>query len=284
MIPLNIKLRANDSLLYLSVRTTEPSCGRSCILRAQRLINSRRLLPILERSRLRIIRIKFRPSWILRSKGKSSPIMVKFRRSRSSTPSLQDADGIDITPSKTIVKIDNRVLPTSQYTILDSSRTMTTVNLTMQPSLSPGTHTITIQTTDNDGLTNTPPKELDVRVSNQFSVTILGSFPDPFTGVQMFIAYQINGIAYAQSVSLDIYTVSGRRIRTMSYPSTDPTRAFGFLQGGTGTPTSIGYHEVWWNGLDDGGSECANGVYFYRLTVTTPSSTQELKGKFARLR
>ncbi len=197
---------------------------------------------------------------------------------------MQDADGIDITPGKTIVKIDNRVLQPSQYTMLDSSRTLTTVNLTMQPSLSPGTHAITIQTTDNDGLTNTPPKELDVRVSNQFSVTILGSFPNPFTGVQMFIAYQINGIAYAQSVSLDIYTVSGRRIRTMSYPSTDPTRTFGFLQGGTGTPTSIGYHEVWWNGLDDGGSECANGVYFYRLTVTTPSSTQELKGKFARLR
>jgi hypothetical protein len=100
----------------------------------------------------------------------------------------------------------------------------------------------------------------------------------------MFIAYQINGIAYAQSVSLDIYTVSGRRIRTMNYPSTDPTRQFGFLQGGTGTPTSIGYHEVWWNGLDDGGSECANGVYFYRLTVTTSSTTQALKGKFARVR
>jgi hypothetical protein len=197
---------------------------------------------------------------------------------------LQDADGIDITPSKTTVKLDNRILPPSQYTMLDSSRTLTTVNLTMQPSLSSGSHAITIQTTDNDGLTNSPPKELDVRVSNQFSVIILGSFPDPFTGVQMFIAYQISGIAYAQSVSLDIYTVSGRRIRTMSFPSTDPTRTFGFLQGGTGTPTSIGYHEVWWNGLDDGGSKCANGVYFYRLTVATTTSTQELKGKFARLR
>ncbi len=197
---------------------------------------------------------------------------------------IQDANGIDITPGKTIVKIDNRVLPPSQYTMLDSGRTLTTVNLTMQPSLSAGSHTITIQATDNNGRTNTPAKELDVHVSSQFGVIVLGSFPNPFTGVQMFIAYQISGIAYAQSVSLDIYTVSGRRIRTMSFPSTDPTRTFGFLQGGTGTPTSIGYHEVWWNGLDDGGSECANGVYFYRLTVTTSSSTQQIKGKFARVR
>ncbi len=79
----------------------------------------------------------------------------------------------------------------------------------------------------------------------------------------MFIAYQIRGIAFAQSVSLDIYTVAGRRIRTMAYPSDDPTRTFGFLKGGTGMPTSLGYHEVWWDGRDDGGSECANGVYFY---------------------
>ncbi len=197
---------------------------------------------------------------------------------------IQDANGIDITPGKTIVKIDNRVLQPSEYVMLDSSRTQTTLNLTMQPSLSSGTHAITIQATDNNGRTNLPPKELDVHVANQFGVIVLGSFPNPFTGVQMFIAYQISGISYAQSVSLDIYTVSGRRIRTMSYPSNDPTRTFGFLQGGTGTPTSIGYHEVWWNGLDDGGAECANGVYFYRLTVNTSTSTQEVKGKFARVR
>jgi len=197
---------------------------------------------------------------------------------------LQDANGIDVTPGKTIVKIDNRVLQPSEYTLLDSGRTMTTVSLTMTPSLSSGSHAITVQATDDNGRTNAPPKELDVRTTNQFGVSVLGSFPDPFTGVHMFIAYQISGIAYAQSVSLDIYTVSGRRIRTMSFPSNDPNRTGGFLEGGTGTPTSLGYHEVWWNGLDDGGSEVANGVYFYRLSVNTANATKEIKGKFARLR
>jgi hypothetical protein len=197
---------------------------------------------------------------------------------------IQDANGIDITPGKTIVKIDNRVLQPSEYVMLDSGRTMTTVNLTMQPSLLSGTHSITIQATDNNGRTNVPPKELDVHTSNQFGVTVLGSYPNPFTGVHMFVAYQISGIAYANSVSLDIYTVSGRRIRTMSFPNNDPTRSYGFLEGGTGTPTSLGYHEVWWNGLDDGGAEVANGVYFYRLTVATSNATQEVKGKFARVR
>jgi len=198
---------------------------------------------------------------------------------------IQDANGIDITPGKMIVKIDNRVLGPTEYAILDSSRTSTTVNLSMSPSLSSGNHAIIIQATDDNGRTNSPPKELDVHVSNQFGVALLGSYPNPFTGKEMFIAYKISGIAYAQSVSLDIYTVSGRRIRTLSHPLNSSNSADdAYTRGGTGDPTSLGYHEVWWNGLDDGGNEVANGVYFYRLTVNTNNANQQIKGKFARIR
>ena len=197
---------------------------------------------------------------------------------------IQDANGIDVTPGKTIVKIDNRILSPSEYVMLDSGRTTTTVNLRMEPSLSDGNHTITIQATDDNGRSNTPPKELDVHVSNEFGVGVLGSYPNPFTKDYMFIAYEIRGIAFAESVSLDIYTVSGRRIRTLNYPSDDPTRTFGFLKGGTGVPTSLGYHEIWWDGRDDSGDEVANGVYFYRLQVNTPSANRQVTGKFARLR
>jgi hypothetical protein len=194
---------------------------------------------------------------------------------------IQDENGIDITPGKTIVKIDNRTLAPSEYVMLDSGRTSTTVNLRMEPSLSDGTHAITIQATDDNGLTNTPPKELDVHVSKDFSIGLLGSYPNPFTR-DMFIAYEIRGIAYAISVSLDIYTVSGRRITTMTTDGV--VGSPGFFRGGTGTPTSLGYHEVWWNGLDDNGAEVANGVYFYRFAVNTGDATREIKGKFARVR
>ena len=197
---------------------------------------------------------------------------------------IQDANGIDITPGKTIVKIDNRTLLVSEYTMLDSGRTTTTVNLRIEPTLTDGTHAITIQATDNNGIMNMPAKELDVHVSQNFSVGVLGSYPNPFTKDNMFIAYEIRGIAFASTVALDIYTVSGRRIRTMNFPSDDPSRSFGFLKGGTGVPTSLGYHEVWWDGRDDSGIEVANGVYFYRFTVNTPDASQEIKGKFARVR
>jgi hypothetical protein len=197
---------------------------------------------------------------------------------------IQDANGIDVTPGKTVVRIDNRLLAQNEYVILDSGRTSTTINLRMEPSLTDGNHKITIQSTDNDGRTNTPPKELDVHVSKEFSIGLLGSYPNPFTKDYMFIAYEIKGVAFAESVELDIFTVSGRRIRTLNYPSDDPTRTFGFLKGGTGVPTSLGYHEVWWDGRDDSGNEVANGAYFYRLQVTTNGANRQLTGKFARLR
>ncbi|MDP4287531.1 MAG: C25 family cysteine peptidase [Bacteroidota bacterium] len=192
----------------------------------------------------------------------------------------QDANGIDLTPGKTILKIDNQL---ADFVMLDSGRTTTTVNLRLEPSLAEGNHKITIQATDNNGRMNVA-KELDVHVSNGFSIGVLGSFPNPFTKEYMFIAYEIRGIAFATSVSLDIYTVSGRRIRTETFPSNDPTRSFGFLKGGTGVPTSLGYHEVWWDGRDDNGDEVANGVYFYRFGAQTPDASRDITGKFARLR
>jgi hypothetical protein len=195
---------------------------------------------------------------------------------------MQDADGIDITPGKTIVKVDGRVLGPSEFAMLDSLRTPTTANLHFEPSLSNGTHTLTVQATDNDG-NQSIIETLAVNVSNNFVVKTLGSYPNPFS-VQMFLAYQIQGIPFAQSVQLKIYTVSGRLIRTLAYPSNDPNQTFGLLKGGTGVPTSLGYHEAWWDGHDDGGSDVANGVYFYKLIVTTTSDERDITGKFARIR
>jgi hypothetical protein len=197
---------------------------------------------------------------------------------------IQDANGIDITPGKTVVRIDNRVLQPSEYVILDSGRTTTTVNLRMAPALSTGSHTISVQATDNNGNVNTPAKEISVHVSNEFGVSTLGSYPNPFTRDYMFIAYEIRGVAYAEEVALEIYTVSGRKIRTLSFPNDDPSRSSGFLKGGTGVPTSLGYHEVWWDGRDDNLDEVANGPYYYVLRVKTRDAVREVKGKFARVR
>ncbi len=198
------------------------------------------------------------------------------------TAVLQDANGIDITPGKTTVKVDGRSLNSGQFAMLDSLRTPTTASLHFEPNLTDGTHTLSVQGTDNNG-NIAPAQSLTVNVSHNFVIQTLGSYPNPFS-LLMFLAYEIKGIPFASSVQLRIYTVSGRLIRTLQFPSDDPNQTFGFLKGGTGVPTSLGYHEVWWDGHDDGGSEVANGAYFYKLIVKTPSDEKDLTGKFARVR
>jgi len=195
---------------------------------------------------------------------------------------LQDANGIDVTPGKTIVKIDNRQLDAQEYSLLDSGRTASTVSLFLNPALSDGDHVVSVQATDNNG-NQSAVKELRMHVSHDFVINTLGSYPNPFA-TQMFLAYEIKGIPFAEQVELRVYTVSGRMIRVLQFPSDNPDRTFGFLKGGTGTPTSLGYHEIWWDGRDDGGIDVANGVYFYKLIVKTKEDSRELTGKFARVR
>jgi hypothetical protein len=194
---------------------------------------------------------------------------------------VQDANGVDITMGKTLVKIDGQPVQAELVSSLDTQRTQTTINLRLEPTLSNGRHTITVSAVDNNGLQ--AENQLEVNVSNEFVIQELGVYPNPFATV-MFLAYEIKGIPFADEVELNIYTVSGKLIKTHRFPDSDPEKAFGFVKGGTGTPTSLGYHEVWWDGRDNDGVDVANGVYFYRLKVSTSRETKEITGKIARIR
>ncbi|HET6510936.1 MAG TPA: C25 family cysteine peptidase, partial [Candidatus Kapabacteria bacterium] len=194
---------------------------------------------------------------------------------------IQDANGIDVTTGKTVVTIDGLPVQSEITSSLDTQRTQTSINMRLEPTLSNGRHTISVLAVDNNGLET--EKKLEVNVSNEFVIQELGVYPNPFATV-MFIAYEIKGIPFADEVELNIYTVSGKLIKTHRFPSDNPEHTFGFVKGGTGTPTSLGYHEVWWDGRDNDGFDVANGVYYYRLKVETSRETKEITGKIARIR
>jgi len=69
-------------------------------------------------------------------------------------------------------------------------------------------------------------------------------------------------------VKLHVFSQSGRSIYTSVAHSLTP-----------------GYHQLAWNGRDAEGDELANGVYFFRLSVTTRggATTQQL-GRLVKLR
>lgn len=78
----------------------------------------------------------------------------------------------------------------------------------------------------------------------QHTLALLPNQPNPFNPVTL-IRYVIE---QAGPATIDIYDVSGRRVRSL-----------------VGAWNGVGLHSVYWKGLDDDGVPAASGVYFVRL-------------------
>ena len=77
------------------------------------------------------------------------------------------------------------------------------------------------------------------------AVELAGNYPNPFNPSTV-ISF---GLPTAQAVSLKVFDVQGRLVRTL-------------LEG----HVDAGYHQANWNGRDDLGGSVASGVYFYQLS------------------
>ncbi len=89
-----------------------------------------------------------------------------------------------------------------------------------------------------------PPSK---RTEASSDVALYGNAPNPFnpaTSIRF-------GLERATTVSLDIYDILGREVRTMLDQKS----------------LSAGEHEVVWDGLDDLGLPVSSGVYFYRCSL-----------------
>lgn len=82
-----------------------------------------------------------------------------------------------------------------------------------------------------------------------------GNVPNPFNPTTT-ISFSLSEPA---PVALEIYNVSGRRVRTL-VRSQQPA----------------GTHEVTWDGRDDSGASVSSGVYFYRLTAGEYSEAKRM--------
>ncbi len=122
------------------------------------------------------------------------------------------------------------------------------------PSLSYGAHTVEIEASDNMGNRSTGDLWFEVVSAADFEVRNVANYPNPFpdggeTGT--WLMFQLPGPA---SVRIDIFTVGGRRVRTLD-----------------DIPASAGANQIYWDGLDVVGDELANGVYLYRILAVSES-------------
>jgi len=126
--------------------------------------------------------------------------------------------------------------------------------ITSRPRLAGGEHTLLVGV---QGLEKTYP----FRVEDRFRVVDLLNFPNPSEGPTGFY-YSLTD--HADDVRVDVYTVSGKRIRVLR-----------------GLAGRVGYNENpgAWDGTDQDGDPVANGVYLFRLVARRGGETADAMGK-----
>lgn len=107
-----------------------------------------------------------------------------------------------------------------------------------------------------------------VRVSYEAGVDRVFSYPNPFTDGTAF-SFLLIGSQIPDDASIMVYTVSGRKIKTIDVP---PDRL------------RIGYNVIPWDGRDEDGDRLANGTYFFKVLVRSAGSSLEQIGRIAVLR
>ena len=160
-----------------------------------------------------------------------------------------------------VLSIDGAVEDAIHFTVPDQ-RDSLHWEAAFERTFTPGVHILTLRTGgfSRDFTFNVTGNDL---VVNSFS------FPNPFSR-ETNIVYSLN--VAAEDVTIDIYNVSGLRIRRLALP---PDRL---------NPASLGRpHSVLWDGRDLAGDRVANGTYIYVLRVRRGAQTIDIKGKSVKL-
>lgn len=128
--------------------------------------------------------------------------------------------------------------------------------------LKAGDYMLTMVATDSRG--NQSEKSVNFTVGSGMLISNPLVCPNPVVE-QSFFTFNLSN--YATSGKVNIYTVTGRQVRSLE---THMLRA--------------GYNEVEWDGRDSRGNRLANGCYFYVLTVRDGNNKDTVKGKFLVMR
>lgn len=173
-----------------------------------------------------------------------------------------DADGLDPRLEAILVELDGAALEEGDWSSHYDAGTGRLSVRVVPDADENHQHVLAVELRDCAG--NAARVERAFVVSAGFALEYIGNYPNPFRQDTRFV-FSLTGVA--DEAAIDIYTVAGRRIRTLRL----------------GGPL-INYVELPWDGRDRSGEKVANGVYFYRFTAKGPRGSIERTGKLARLK
>jgi hypothetical protein len=186
---------------------------------------------------------------------------------------LRDASPLPVTDTSAMqVFLDGRRVwllsdPAVRYTAPAAGEEKVLVLYT--PELKDGLHFLAVSGKDATGnAADTIPYQVRFYVSSAARVDQVLPWPSPTRGPMDF-TYRCAGTEAPESAEIRIYTVAGRLIRRIEAEPGD---------------LRIGFNRIAWDGRDQDGDAIANGVYFYKLSVTQQGSASEHVGRFSVLR
>ncbi len=174
---------------------------------------------------------------------------------------IEDANGIDSRPEHILLTKNGQRVPEDEYTIAASPTNNNLLLVTYTPVLEPGEYRIRLQAQDANG--NVSDTERVGKVAGEFEIANIANFPNPFApGSGTHFAYYLT--ESADEVSLNIYTITGRRIAAIDT-----------------LDASVSYNEFHYDGYDAEGEPLANGVYLYKFTARKGDIRKQMVGKIA---
>ena len=180
---------------------------------------------------------------LIADEGKISPTMIQF--AFSSTSSL-------LFP-----------LPEDHYELQFDVAQPTQARITFEPDLPNDEYQLQVLATDISE-NRTESQIYHFHLEEPVSITHLLNVPNP---IRTNTVFTYNLAQAPDQVTVKIYTVSGRLIRTIEDAS-----------------ARRGYNETDWDARDENGERLANGVYFYKAIVKTGAHRIEKIGRLAILR
>ncbi len=161
---------------------------------------------------------------------------------------LTDARGIDYITRPVKLELgrfgEYETIAETEYKLTHhpaSSQLILTYN---SPELEPREYQLRLSASDLDG--NMSESETDFQVHGQLQLVEPLNYPNPFS---MDTTLTCELTRPAESLTVKIYTITGRLIRQLE------------------TEATAGFIQLKWDGRDDDGNEVANGVYFGKFIV-----------------
>ncbi len=182
---------------------------------------------------------------------------------------LNDPSLLPVTDTSAVsIKLDGRqIFYSGNSSILTYRFNSTNPKMVVDysPALNDGNYSIAISSKNSLGNKSSDVTK-DFTVSSEPKILDLYNYPNPFRS-ETYFTFKLAQIP--DELRIKIFTVAGRMIREFTLRPSD---------------LNYDFNRIYWDGRDQDGDVIANGVYLYKVIMTSGGKTQSLTQKLAVVR